>query len=306
MSRVAHLYGQRVLRPDDVGKGFTGVVLRREAQGSQSLASGGLPRHQKGARKLPRAAELEGSEILVPVPIRHIRILGLPLGQFEQVVLGDPALFRTVSQVGPLSSSEAAPTGFSAFGVRRSSAAQDQSTELIHYSVLFLRIVLGKILLQPFKELTLSIRLAFQAKAHERGDRLAHAGVNRLGVSLHLARDGGRKADAIPWPGLAPAIRFRFVQTGSSATSWRVCFQLRHLASVCPSLHHFRNEGALGARPVRWPPHVRIDQTPCSAPRYVPQCPGTSGPLSEDDDRQSRRQIPPNVPFDSNWQFQPD
>src|ERR1035438_7497218 len=49
-----------------------GVMASRESTSgigntrrSHSLASGGLPGHQKGARKLARAAELEGSEILV-------------------------------------------------------------------------------------------------------------------------------------------------------------------------------------------------------------------------------------------------
>ena len=71
-------------------------------QRSQSLAPGGLPGYQKGVWKLTRATELEGSEILVPIPIRHVRILRLPLSEFEQVVLGNPPLPRAISQVGPL------------------------------------------------------------------------------------------------------------------------------------------------------------------------------------------------------------
>lgn len=55
------------------------VHISDERDGSQSLASGGLPGRQEGAWKLAHAAELEGSEILVPVPIRHVRILRLPL-----------------------------------------------------------------------------------------------------------------------------------------------------------------------------------------------------------------------------------
>jgi hypothetical protein len=61
--------------------------------------------------------------------------------------------------------------------------------------------------------------VAFQAKAHERGNRLAHTGVNRLGISFHLASDCGRKADAIPRSGLGRAIRFGFAWTGFSAGS---------------------------------------------------------------------------------------
>jgi hypothetical protein len=49
--------------------------------------------------------------------------------------------------------------------------------------------VRNKVLLQPFEELALPVRVAFQAKAHERGNRFAQTGVNRLGVSFHLAGD---------------------------------------------------------------------------------------------------------------------
>ena len=52
-------------------------------QKSKPLAFCGLPGKQKSARKLPRTAELERSEILIPVPIRYVRVLRLPLGQFE-------------------------------------------------------------------------------------------------------------------------------------------------------------------------------------------------------------------------------
>ena len=114
----------------------------RDAQPSQSLASGGLPGHQKGTRKLPRAAELEGSEILVPVPIGHIRILRFPLSQFEQVFRGNPALPRAVPEVDPLLPRKPLPLDF-----WHSSTPQDQGPELIHHSVLLLRVVPGKVFL---------------------------------------------------------------------------------------------------------------------------------------------------------------
>ena len=219
---------------------------------SQALTSGGLPCHKKGARKLPGAANLKGSEILVPVPIRHVRILCLPLSQFEQVFLRNPALPRAVSQVGPLLSWKPLPLDF-----RHSSTAQDQSSKLIHHSVLFLRIVLGKVLLQPLEELTLSIRLAFQAKAHESGDRLAHTSVNRLSVSFHLAGDRGRKTDAVPRSWRGPAVRFRYARTGLSVAFYRVCFRLRHIESVCRSMQHARNTRVPPC--AKTPPHIEVD-----------------------------------------------
>src|ERR1019366_3386337 len=229
---------------------------RRDLQRrSQSLAPGGLPGHQKGARKLARAAELEGSKILVPFPIRYVGILCLPLSQVEQVILGNPALPRAVSEVSPLPPWKPLPLDF-----RHSSTAQDQSAELIHHSVLLPRIVLSKVLLQPLEELTFTIRLAFQANANERGNRLAHAGVNCLGVSFHLTANRGRKADAIPRSRLVQALRFRFAWTGFSAAPLRVCYRLRHIDSVCLSMHHCRNArvSSCSSRPARilltdWP-----------------------------------------------------
>ena len=54
-----------------------------------------------------------------------------------------------------------------------------------------LRIVVGKILLQPLKEIPLAILLAFQADANERRDCLAHARIDRLRVPRHLIGDTG-------------------------------------------------------------------------------------------------------------------
>src|SRR5206468_1722239 len=73
--------------------------------------------------------------------------------------------------------------------------------ELIDDSVLLLRIILRKIILQPFEELALSVRLALQAKAYERGNCLTHASVHGFGVPFDLAGEGGGKADTVPRPG---------------------------------------------------------------------------------------------------------
>ena len=56
-------------------------------QPSQPLAPRGLAGQQERARKLAGAAQLECFEILVSVTIRHVGILHLPLGQFEQILL---------------------------------------------------------------------------------------------------------------------------------------------------------------------------------------------------------------------------
>jgi len=84
--------------------------------------------------------------------------------------------------------------------------AKYQSAEVIHHSILLLRVVVGKIL-QSTKEFLLSTVLALKSEAYERGDCSAHAGVDRLGVSLHFIGDRWRKADAKPLLDLAPARR---------------------------------------------------------------------------------------------------
>ena len=53
------------------------------------------------------------------------------------------------------------------------STAEYQCCEFIDHSILLIRIVVGKILLQSPEEVTLAILLAFQADADKRGDGLA-------------------------------------------------------------------------------------------------------------------------------------
>ena len=99
--------------------------------------------------------------------------------------------------------------------------AKYQSAEVIHDSILLLRVVVGKIFFQSLEEFLLSTLLALEAEAYERGDCSAHAGIDRLGVSLHFIGDRWRKADAKPLLDLAPAARRQFAPAG---TSWRDCF----------------------------------------------------------------------------------
>src|SRR6266853_281229 len=55
------------------------------------------------------------------------------------------------------------------------STAEYQRAEFIHQPIVLGRIVLGKILLHSLQEFPLAMLLAFQAKADECGDGLAHA-----------------------------------------------------------------------------------------------------------------------------------
>lgn len=64
---------------------------------SQPLASRGLSREQKGVRIPSRAAQLERSEILEPISVRHVGIAGLPLRQLEQIFLRDLALLCAIA-----------------------------------------------------------------------------------------------------------------------------------------------------------------------------------------------------------------
>jgi hypothetical protein len=78
----------------------------------QPFPMGRLPRQQKGVGESACAAELEGPKILEPVAIGNVGILGLPLSQSEQVLLGDLTLFCTIAQVCPLFSREPFPLNF--------------------------------------------------------------------------------------------------------------------------------------------------------------------------------------------------
>jgi len=60
-----------------------------------------------------------------------------------------------------------------------------QSAELIDQTALLLRIVVGKILLQLAEKRALSVGLTLEAKPHKGSDRLTHAHVGLLGITLH-------------------------------------------------------------------------------------------------------------------------
>ena len=84
------------------------------------------------------------------------------------------------------------------------STAEYQRAEFLHQSILLIRVVVGKILLQFLEEFLFAVFLAFQAEADERGDRLAHTGVNRLGEPLHFVSEWGGQSDRITRLAFAP------------------------------------------------------------------------------------------------------
>src|ERR1039458_9032340 len=145
-------------------------------QHSQPLAPGGLTGQQERAGEFASATQLKCSEILVPVAIRHVGILHFPLSQVEQILLRDLPLFCPFAQMGPLLPWQPLP-----LNLGHVSTAEYQRSEFIDQSVLLIRIVVGKILLQSSEEIPLAILPAFQPDANQRGDRLAHARIDRLG-----------------------------------------------------------------------------------------------------------------------------
>ena len=133
---------------------------------------------------LPVPQSLEGAEVFVPVTVRNIRIFGFPLGEREEVLLGNLPFLRAVPQVSPLRSWQAVP-----LDSWHASASEDQSPELVDQPVLVCGIVVGEICLELLKEFAFAALLAFQSDLHQGGDRLAHAGLGRLSVPFDLAGD---------------------------------------------------------------------------------------------------------------------
>ena len=80
-----------------------------------------------------------------------------------------------------------------------------------------------------FEEFALAILLAFEAETDERGDRLAHTDINRLGVPLYLIGDTGWQSDRISrldfaeitLPSALPA----------AAAAFGCCRGVRHISS---------------------------------------------------------------------------
>src|ERR1039458_6221970 len=75
----------------------------------QPFAARGVSGQQKCSWKSAGATQLERSEILEPVAIGHVGILGFPLGQFEQIFLGNPPFLCAIAQMGPLLSGQPLP-----------------------------------------------------------------------------------------------------------------------------------------------------------------------------------------------------
>jgi hypothetical protein len=138
---------------------------------------------QKGTWISAVTTQLECSEILEPVSVGHIKILGFPLSQFEEIVFGNLTFLSAIAQMSPFLSGKSFP-----LDLGHASTAEYQGAEFIHQSILLLRVVLSKIRLQSLEELPFAILLAFQAKANECGNCLTHTRINRLGVLLDLIR----------------------------------------------------------------------------------------------------------------------
>src|ERR1019366_5339254 len=75
----------------------------------QPFAARGVSGQQKCSWKSAGATQLERSEILAPVAIGHVGILGFPLGQFEQIFLGNLPFLCAIAQMGPLLSGQPLP-----------------------------------------------------------------------------------------------------------------------------------------------------------------------------------------------------
>jgi hypothetical protein len=151
---------------------------------SELLPACGLGSGQEGARVSALTAQFECAEIFVPLTLRYVGILSIPLRKGEEVLFGNQPLPGAVSQVGPLLARQAVP-----LDCRHGSTAKYQSAELINQLILVSWIVIGKVFPQLLEEQTLPLLLALKAQAHEHRNRLAHARVNGFSEVLHLARN---------------------------------------------------------------------------------------------------------------------
>jgi hypothetical protein len=117
-----------------------------------------------------------------------------------------------------------------------SSTAKDQCAEFIDQSILLVRVAVGYILLQPSEEFALAVLLAFETKADERRDRLAHTRVNRLGIPLHLISETGGQSDCISRSAFALTLP-RLLPAAAAALTCSL--GMRHMSSECLIPMHF-------------------------------------------------------------------
>jgi len=175
---------------------------------------------------LPLPRSLERPEILVPVSVGYVRVLAFPFGEFEEILLGELPLFGAIAQMSPPLSGQPLP-----LNLGHASAAQDQGTELIHQAILLIGIVVCQIVLQFLEEFAFASLVAVETKSHQRGDRLAHAGVDSAGVALDLVSEAWSQSDCIPGFGAGPALLRRSLSPSPGLLRARL--NVRHISSWC-------------------------------------------------------------------------
>src|SRR5436309_16032719 len=100
--RSFEIYGRHMLGPE-------GIIGDDRNKSSQPLAPRRLSGHQERAWISAGTTQFERSEILIPVAVGHVRILGFPLSQVEQILLGDLPFLCAITQMDPLLSRQPFP-----------------------------------------------------------------------------------------------------------------------------------------------------------------------------------------------------
>jgi len=168
------------------------VIQFAWAAALKPLAACCLAGQEKRAGQLSLAAKLERPKVLVPVAVGYVGVLRLPISQGKQIFPGNLPFLGALAEMHPLFAGKLLP-----LERRHSSVTENESSKFNHHLVLDFGIVVSEILPELLEEFSLSSFLAFQAKANESDDRLAHAYVRRTGVGLNLPCDWRGKRHAI-------------------------------------------------------------------------------------------------------------
>jgi len=215
---------------------------------SQSLASGGLPAIRR-CSETSRAAELEGSEILLSVPIRHVRIQRFHSASSNRSPSETLRSFARSRRWAHSSLGSPLPLDFRLLQRPRISVRTHPPSGPV------LRVVLGEVLPKPLEELRFRL-LGFPGKAHEGQwpcSYWSQSSRRNRSPGWRRWREGRRCTRS----GLARG-SVRICLDRFPAVAWCFC-SMRHLESVCLNMPQFRNarESSLASR-ISSPRRIRV------------------------------------------------
>ena len=169
----------------------SGLRLRPDDPDSELLPLGGLTAQQESLRVLSFAADLERPKVLIPEPVRSIRLRFSPHLQLVEILYGDLALAQPIEQVVAERRRQIGPLDL------RHLLTEGHAGQIFLDTPLFLRVAGMREAVGQVEETLPLLFPGFQAGLDKLGDDAVGARVARLHEGLHASGDTGGEADTL-------------------------------------------------------------------------------------------------------------